>query len=95
MSIKILKEIAVSKSFPELSLEISQGTEKVEVTYTVESIESITNGQGTINYSISVAGEKSPAWRKLSFPYDGGSNPFDTAESALEAYLVGTTGTGE
>ncbi|AYP28297.1 hypothetical protein HWB92_gp039 [Serratia phage vB_SmaA_3M] len=95
MSIKITKEMAVSKSFPELYLEIQQGYEKVEVTYTVESIGSITNGQATINYSVGVAGEKSPAWRQWSFPYDGKSNPFEAAEEALREHLSDTQKAGE
>lgn len=95
MAIIITKELLKSKSYPELMLEVPQGTERVAVTYTVESIESITNGQGVVNYSISVEGEKSPAWRRWSFPYDGKANPFEAAEKALKAYLTGKPESGE
>lgn len=95
MAIIINKELLISKSYPELILEVPQGSERVAVTYTVESIESITNGQGVINYSISVAGEKSPAWRQWAFPYDGKASPFEAAEAALKQYLTGTQESGE
>ncbi|HBX8038498.1 TPA: hypothetical protein MIH20_05645 [Klebsiella pneumoniae] len=63
------------------------GSETVDVTYTVESINSFDGVNVTAMYAIEIGGEKSPYPHAFTFKYSGSGNPLDEAEPALKAAL--------
>lgn len=84
MAFSVTQKLAVSKSYPGMVLEVPQGEEDTEVTYTATSINSFSpDGMCTINYTITISGETSVWIRQFEFKYSGTGNPVEEGESAL------------
>ncbi|HGM7539555.1 hypothetical protein [Serratia marcescens] len=87
MSFSITRELTVAKSYPELVMQVDDGTEEVAVTYEVISLESLLGSDGVINYTVSIGGIESPWVRQLTFKYSGAGNPLTEGEAALKTTL--------
>jgi hypothetical protein len=87
MPFTLSKELKVNKAYPEILLEVENGTEVVDVTYTVIALESMSGSAVTVWYQRSVGGVTSALKRTFSFQYSGNGNPIDEAESALRIYM--------
>ncbi|EPC3763720.1 hypothetical protein [Klebsiella michiganensis] len=87
MSFTITKSIACSKYYPDYGIAVDNGTEEVELTVTVVSVDSLSASACTVNYVVEIGGVKSP-YVQFTFEYAGG-NPLTEAEAALNASLEG------
>ncbi|HBU5925266.1 TPA: hypothetical protein L9K60_000041 [Klebsiella quasipneumoniae subsp. quasipneumoniae] len=87
MPFTISKILKVNKSYPEILLEVDNGSVEVDVTYTVIALESMTANTVTVWYQRTVSGVMSALKQPFSFQYSGNGNPIDEAESALRIYM--------
>lgn len=86
MSFTLSKTVSVSKSYPDLFLEVANGTETLDVTYEVTNV-MINGAVGRAEYTVSAGGVASGMVRYLDFTYSGTGNPTSEAETALLASL--------
>lgn len=89
MSIVLTKTLQTKKGYPELFVEFVTGTETVQVTYTIETVE-LSGTSGTAAYSVAVGEHKCAGNSTFNFTYNGESNPFIVAEAALLRHLQPT-----
>ena len=81
MSFIIKKSIPCSKYYPDYGIAVDDGTEEVDLTVTVVSVDSLSALPCTENYVVETGGVKSP-YAQFTFDYAGG-NPLTEAEAAL------------
>ncbi|EPH3431438.1 hypothetical protein PJU52_000589 [Klebsiella michiganensis] len=81
MSFIIKKSIPCSKYYPDYGIAVDDGTEEVDLTVTVVSVDSLSALACTVNYVVETGGVKSP-YAQFTFDYAGG-NPLTEAEAAL------------
>lgn len=86
MSFTLSKTVSVSKSYPDLFLEIANGTETLGVTYEVTNV-TVNGTVGRAEYTVSAGGVISGMVRYYDFTYSGTGNPTTEAETALQASL--------
>lgn len=87
MSFTLSKELKVNKAYPEILLEVENGTEIVDVTYEVMALESMSANTVTVWYQRSVGGGTSALKRTFSFQYSGDGNPIEEGERALMEHM--------
>lgn len=88
MSFTLSKTVSVSKSYPDLFLEIANGIEMLDITYEVTNV-TINGTTGRAEYTVTAGGVKSGMVRYYDFIYSGTGNPTTEAEAALQASLEG------
>ncbi|HEB4989490.1 hypothetical protein [Klebsiella grimontii] len=81
MSFTIAKSIPCSKYYPDYGIAVDDGTDTVEMTITVVSVDSLSASACTVNYVVEIGGVKSP-YAQFTFDYAGG-NPLTEGEAAL------------
>lgn len=86
MSFTLSKTVSVSKSYPDLFLEIANGTETLDVTYEITNV-TVNGAVGRAEYTVSAGGVTSGSVRHYDFTYSGTGNPTTEAEAALKDYL--------
>ena len=86
MSFTLSKTVSVSKSYPDLFLEIANGTETIDVTYEVTNV-TINGTVGRAEYTVTADSVTSGMVRYLDFTYSGAGNPTSEAEAALKTRL--------
>ncbi|HBS6225112.1 TPA: hypothetical protein MAM03_004241 [Klebsiella pneumoniae] len=86
MSFTLSKTVSVSKSYPDLFLEIANGTETLDVTYEVTNV-TVNGTLGRVEYTVTTGGVTSGSVRHYDFTYSGTGNPTTEAEAALRASL--------
>jgi hypothetical protein len=88
MSFTLSETVSVSKSYPDLFLEIANGTETRDVTYEITNV-TVNGTVGRAEYTVTTGGVTSGSVRHYDFTYSGTGNPTTEAEAALMAYLEG------
>lgn len=83
MSFTLSKTVSVNKSYPDLFLEVPNGTEEIDVTYEVTNV-TINGTTGKAEYTVTAGGMISGMVRYMNFTYSGTGNPTTEAESALQ-----------
>lgn len=86
MSFTLSKTVPVSKSYPDLFLEIENGTETLDVTYEVTNV-TVNGTVGRAEYTVTAGDVTSGMVRYLDFTYSGTGNPTTEAEAALKDHL--------
>ncbi|WP_373392783.1 hypothetical protein ACEPRU_17840 [Raoultella ornithinolytica] len=86
MSFTLIKLLRVNKSYPDLLLEVADGTEEVGVTYEVITAE-LNGNTGKAGYTVSVVGVTSAQVKSIEFNYSGNGNPVTEAEMALKSLM--------
>ena len=82
MSFTLTKVLRVNRSYPDLLLEVADGTEEVGVTYEVITVE-LNGNTGKAGYTVSVGDARPGMTRSFDFTYSGNGNPTAEAESRL------------
>ncbi|HBS6225002.1 hypothetical protein ACR9Z5_17435 [Klebsiella pneumoniae] len=86
MSFTLSKTVSVSKSYPDLFLEIANGTETLDVTYEVTNV-TVNGTVGRAEYTVTTGGVTSGSVRHYDFTYSGTGNPTQEAETALKSSM--------
>lgn len=86
MSFTLTKVLRVNKSYPDLLLEVADGTEEVGVTYEVIAVE-LNGNTGKAGYVVSVGGVTSAQVKSIEFNYSGNGNPSNEAGMALKILM--------
>lgn len=84
MSFVMKETLSVSNYYPGLGLYEPVDPVEEEVTYNIESVDSITEQQAVANYSMTIRGKKAPQWWSFEFPVGGGTNLLLSAEDELK-----------
>lgn len=87
MPFTLSKVLKVNKSYPEILLEVDNGSVTVDVTYTVIALESMTENTATVWYQRTVSGVMSALKQTFSFQYSGDGNPIEEGERALMEHM--------
>ena len=86
MSFTLSKTVSVSKSYPDLFLEIANGTETLDVTYEITNV-TVNGTVGRAEYTVTTGGVTSGSVRHYDFTYSGTGNPAAEAEAGLKDHL--------
>ena len=86
MSLTLTKVLRVNRSYPDLLLEVADGTEEVSITYEVTTVE-LNGNTGKAGYTVSVGGVTSAQVKSIEFNYSSNGNPVTEAEMALKSLM--------
>lgn len=84
MSFTVKTTVSVVKFYPEFQVSNEPSTEDKDVTYSAQSITSLTSDAGTAIFGIQIEGVSQRGTLVFDFPYSGNGNPLTEAEIALK-----------
>ena len=84
-----VKKQTLNKSilYPQLDIAIENGSESVEVTYTADSIMSMSGSDAVVAFRVLIGDVVAPSMIPFAFTYSGAGDVLSEAESAYAASL--------